>query len=58
MFARRTKSCQKLLCDAAEPPMTAIAQVPWAVVSEVLSDAVTAGGRVTATVAAASRSRP
>src|SRR5208282_6073311 len=33
----RTKSCQKLFPDAADPPMTAIAQVPCAVTSEVLS---------------------
>ena len=42
--AGRTKSCQKLLCEAAEPPITAMAQVPCAVTSEVLSGTVTAGG--------------
>ena len=42
--AGRTKSCQKLLCEAAEPPITAMAQVPCAVTSEVPSGTVTAGG--------------
>jgi hypothetical protein len=41
--AGRTKSCQKSFADAADPPMTAIAQVPCAVTSEVLSGTVTAG---------------
>jgi len=40
----RTKSCQKLSSDAADPPMTVIAQVPCEVTSEVLSGTVTAGG--------------
>ena len=48
--ARRTKSCQKLLSEAADPPMTAIAQVPCAVTSEVLSGTVTAGGLASATL--------
>src|SRR4029077_9351424 len=33
--AGRTNSCQKLLCSAADPPMTATAHVPVAVTSEV-----------------------
>src|SRR5580698_4966108 len=41
--AGRTKSCQKLFSDAAGPPMTAIAHVPCAVTSEVLSGTATAG---------------
>ena len=42
--AGRTNSCQKLLSEAADPPMTAIAQVPCAVTSDVLSGTVTVGG--------------
>ena len=42
--AGRTKSCQKLLYEAAEPPITAMAQVPCAVTSDVPSGTVTAGG--------------
>ena len=38
--AGRTNSCQKLFSDAAEPPMTATAQVPCGVTSEVVSGAV------------------
>ena len=38
--AGRTNSCQKLSAEAAEPPMTATAQVPCAVTSEVASGAV------------------
>ena len=38
--AGRTKSCQKSSCAAAGPPMTATAQVPCAVTSEVLSGGV------------------
>ncbi len=49
--AGRTKSCQKLLSEAADPPMTVIAQVPCAVTSEVLSGTVTVGGPVPVTVA-------
>jgi hypothetical protein len=49
--AGRTKSCQKLSSDAADPPITAMAQVPCAVTSEVLSGAVTVGGAVAATLA-------
>jgi hypothetical protein len=47
--AGRTNSCQKSFCEAADPPMTAIAQVPCAVTSEVFSDTVTAGGAATVT---------
>ena len=36
----RMNSCQKLFSDAADPPMTATAQVPCAVTSEVASGAV------------------
>ena len=36
--AGRTNSCQKLLCSAADPPMTATAQVPVVVTSEVDRD--------------------
>jgi len=49
--AGRTKSCQKLFFDAAAPSITAIAQVPCAVTSAVLSGAVTAAGVVTAILA-------
>jgi hypothetical protein len=39
----RTNSCQKLLCSAADPPMTATAHVPVAVTSVVARDGGCAG---------------
>ena len=49
--AGRTKSCQKSSCAAAGPPMTATAQVPCAVTSEVLSGRAAGGGPVLVTLA-------
>src|ERR1700724_2083437 len=40
--AGRTNSCQKLLCVAAEPPITTTAQVPAAVTMEVVMKAAPA----------------
>src|SRR5258708_11197853 len=44
--AGRMDSCQKLLCRAADPPITAPAPVPAAVTTEVSQDRVRGAARV------------